>query len=171
MTIVKTHGGFLDFRSRAGKGTTFDVYLPRGHAKDMQESVNRPKTLSGKGETVMVVDDDPGVLQLTGDLLTHYGYKVVTAKNGADAIALYAQHKDVIKMVVMDMMMPVMDGASAIKVLKKQQPRLGVLATSGLAQSDKLKDISGFDIPFLSKPYPAEKLLEQLRSLLQPAKA
>jgi CheY-like chemotaxis protein len=110
------------------------------------------------------------VLELTTGLLTYYGYKVVTAKNGADAIALYSQHKDLIKMVIMDMMMPVMDGATAIKALKKEQPNLHVLATSGLAPDEKLKDI-GFEIPFLPKPCPSEKLLDQIKRLLSPVAA
>jgi PAS domain S-box-containing protein len=172
MAIVKTHGGFLDVRSQIGKGTTFSVYLPRAEIIDVHEAVASVTTLSGKGETIMVVDDDPGVLELTSNLLTQYSYKVVTAKNGAEAIALYSRRKDDIKMVVMDMMMPVMDGAAAIKALKQQQPRLQVVATSGLAQGDKLKGIPGSsDIAFLPKPYPPEKLLEQLKRGLRPARA
>jgi PAS domain S-box-containing protein len=171
MAIVKTHGGFLDVQSEPGKGTTFNVYLPRAEIIDRLETAVWPaNTLRGKGETVMVVDDDPAVLELTTGLLTYYGYKVVTAKNGADAIALYSQHKDLIKMVIMDMMMPVMDGATAIKVLKKEQPNLHVLATSGLAPDEKLKDI-GFEIPFLPKPCPSEKLLDQIKRLLSPVAA
>jgi PAS domain S-box-containing protein len=171
MAIVKTHGGFLDVQSEPGKGAAFNVYLPRAEIIDRLEGAIGPaKSLWGKGETVMIVDDDQAVLELTTGLLTHYGYKVVTAKNGADAIALYARHKDLIKIVIMDMMMPVMDGAAAIKVLKRQEPALQVVATSGLPAGEKLKDI-GFEIPFLQKPCPSEKLLEQIKRLLRPVSA
>jgi two-component system cell cycle sensor histidine kinase/response regulator CckA len=173
LAIVKTHGGFLDLQSQPGKGTTFSVYLPRAEIVDrLQEALGPAKALWGNGETVMVVDDDAAVLELTTGLLTHYGYKVVTAKNGADAIALYSHTQEDIKLVIMDMMMPVMDGATAIKALKQQQPELPVLATSGLAQSEKLKElVRGFDIPFLPKPSSADRLLEQIKKLLQPATA
>jgi CheY-like chemotaxis protein len=171
MAIVKTHGGFLDLQSEPGKGTRFNVYVPRAKIIDrLQDAIGPAKALRGKGETVMIVDDDQAILELTTGLLTHYGYKVVTAKNGADAIALYARHKDLIKIVIMDMMMPVMDGPTAIKTLKQQKPDLHVLATSGLPLGEKLKDI-GFEIPFLPKPCPSEKLLEQIRRHLRPSPA
>jgi PAS domain S-box-containing protein len=171
MAIVKTHGGFLDVQSEPGKGTTFNVYLPRAEILDrLEHAIGPAKSLRGKGETVMIVDDDPAVLEVTTGLLTHYGYKVVTAKNGADAIAVYAHHRDLIKIVIMDMMMPVMDGATAIKALKREEPALQVVATSGLPAGEKLKDI-GFEIPFLQKPCPSEKLLEQIKRLLCPVTA
>ena len=130
------------------------------------------KSLHGKGETVLVVDDDDAVLEMTTGLLTHYGYKVVTARNGADAIALYSKHKDLIKLVIMDLMMPVMDGGAAIKALKKEEPAVRVLATSGLTQHEKVSDVAGHDdIPFVPKPCPSEKLLEQIKKLLRPATA
>jgi PAS domain S-box-containing protein len=171
MAIVKTHGGFLDVQSDPGKGTTFKIYLPRAEIIDrLEERVGPAKALRGKGETVLVVDDDDAVLEMTTGLLTHYGYKVVTARNGADAIALYAQHKDLIKLVIMDLMMPVMDGNAAIRALKKEEPAVRVLATSGLAQSERARDVAGNDdVPFVPKPCPSDKLLEQIRTLLRPA--
>jgi PAS domain S-box-containing protein len=171
MAIVKAHGGFLDVQSEPAKGTTFEIYLPRAELIDRIEArVGPAKALRGKGETVLIVDDDDAVLEMTTGLLTHYGYKVVTAKNGADAVALYSQNKNLIKLVIMDLMMPVMDGSAAIKALKEQQPALRVLATSGHTQNDKVREIDP-DIAFVPKPCPSEKLLDQIKKLLSPARA
>jgi CheY-like chemotaxis protein len=135
------------------------------------ESITAPTTtptpiseLWGKGETVMVVDDEPGVLEMTKGILQHYGYKVVTANHGADALALHSQCKEKVKVVLMDMMMPVMDGPTAIRELKLKTPELPVIAISGLMQSDTLKErLNNVEVPFLPKPYTTEKLLECLR--------
>jgi len=87
--------------------------------------------------------------------------------HGADALALYPQHHGNIKVVIMDMMMPVMDGPTAIRALKKQEPNLKFLAISGLMQSDVLKEKLGeVEVSFLAKPFSAEKLLQNLRELL-----
>ena len=168
ISIVKSHGGFLDLQTEVGKGTTFNVYLPAADSTVAPVSaVTFDPDLFGKGETVLVVDDEPAVLELTKNILVHYGYKVVTAIHGADAVALYSQYKEKIKVIVMDIMMPVMDGTAAIRALKAQQPALQFIAISGLMQGDKLKELFGGEaVTFLAKPYPAEKLLRHLRRLI-----
>jgi PAS domain S-box-containing protein len=168
ISIIKSHGGFLDLQTEVGKGTTFNVYLPAADSPVAARSAAVPdEDLFGKGETVMVVDDEPAVLELTKNLLIHYGYKVVTAIHGADAVVLCSQYKEMIKVVLMDIMMPVMDGTAAIRALKAQQPRLQFIAISGLMQGDKLKEqIGGEEVTFLAKPYPSEKLLLHLRRLI-----
>ena len=168
ISIIKSHGGFLDLQTEVGKGTTFNVYLPAADSPVAPASAATfDVDLFGKGETVLVVDDEPAVLELTKNILVHYGYKVVTAIHGADAVALYSQYKEKIKVVVMDLMMPVMDGTAAIRALKAQQPALQFIAISGLMHGDKLKELfGGEEVTFLAKPYPAEKLLRHLRRLI-----
>jgi PAS domain S-box-containing protein len=171
ISIIKSHGGFLDLQTEVGKGTAFNVYLP---AAESSTAAIAATTLSpelwGKGETVLVVDDEPAILDLTKSLLGHYGYKVVTAAHGADALALYSQYKDKIEIVLMDMMMPVMDGPTAIRALRQQQSDLKVIAISGLMQSESIKTRLGDPgIPFLPKPFTTETLLEQIRKLIVPA--
>jgi len=110
------------------------------------------------------VDDEPAVLDLTGHLLTHFGYKVVTAIHGADALALFPQYKDKIKVLVIDMMMPVMDGPTAIREIRKLQPKLPVIAISGLMAGDKIQEQLGdFGVVFIPKPFTTEKLLLAIR--------
>jgi len=173
ISIIKSHGGFLDLKTQVGKGTSFNVYLPAATKPAPPPSApTPPATLWGKGETVMVVDDEPAVLELTKSILTHYGYKVVTAIHGADALALYSQCKEKIKVVLMDMMMPVMDGATAIRALRHQKPDLPCIAISGLMQSDKLKEqLGGAEVPFIPKPYTTENLLEHLRKCVSQSAA
>jgi two-component system cell cycle sensor histidine kinase/response regulator CckA len=173
ISIIKSHDGFLDLQTQVGKGTSFNVYLPAANAPvPLPTAPTPPEALWGKGETVMVVDDEPAVLELTKNILTHYGYKVVTAIHGADALALYSQYAEKIKVVLMDMMMPVMDGAAAIRALRHQKPNLPCIAISGLMQSDKLKEqLGGADVPFIPKPYTTEYLLENLRKCVTQAAA
>jgi two-component system cell cycle sensor histidine kinase/response regulator CckA len=168
ISIIKSHGGFLDLQSTVGKGTSFNVYLPAAEAAVPLASASvPPEALQGKGETVMVVDDEPAVVELTQTILAHHGYKVVTAMHGADALALFAQCKEKVKVVIMDMMMPVMDGPTAIKALRKEQPGLQFIAISGLMQSDKLKEqLGGDSVVFIPKPFPTEKLLLALREAI-----
>jgi PAS domain S-box-containing protein len=168
ISIIKSHGGFLDLQTEVGRGTTFNVYLPAAEAAAPPPVAAIPtRELMGKGETIMVVDDEPAVLEFTQSILVHYGYKVVTAIHGADALALYGQYKEKIKVVLMDMLMPVMDGPSAIRALKERHPGLQFVAISGLMQPEKLKEqLGGEEVSFLGKPYAPEKLLQLLRKLI-----
>src|SRR5579883_1571761 len=171
--IIKSHGGFLDLQTEVGKGTTFNVYLP---AAEMPSSAPSQSNLSpelwGKGELVMIVDDEPAILDLAKGILTHYGYNVLTAVHGADALALYSQNQGKISAVLMDMMMPVMDGPSAIRHLKSQEPGLKIIAVSGLMQNDSIqKRLGDLKIPFLPKPFTTENLLVQLRGAILPIPA
>ena len=87
---------------------------------------------------------------------------------GADALMVFSQYKEKIAVVLMDMLMPVMDGPAAIRALQAQHPQLRFIATSGLMQNDKIKErLGNTDIPFLAKPYATEKLLQNLRKLIQ----
>jgi CheY-like chemotaxis protein len=168
ISIIKSHGGFLDLQTQVGKGTTFNVYLPAAESAVAQVAAPiSPDALRGQGETVMLVDDEPGVLEVTKYMLTHYGYKVVTAIHGADALALYPQCRDKLGVVIMDMMMPVMDGPMAIRELRKHDPKLKIIAISGLMAGDKIQErIGGEGVMFIPKPFATEKLLVALREIL-----
>ncbi len=168
ISIIKSHGGFLDLQTQVGKGTSFNVYLPAAEDALPPTSLPQsPEALRGNGETVMIVDDEPGVLEVTKHVLIHYGYKVVTAIHGADALALYPQYKDKLAVVIMDMMMPVMDGPMAIRELRKQDPQLRVIAISGLMAGDKIQErLGGEGVTFLPKPFATQKLMLTLREVL-----
>ena len=166
--IIKSHGGFLDLQTQVGKGASFNVYLPAAEAAVAPVSAPVPEEqLKGSGETVMIVDDEPAVLELAKHVLIHYGFNVVTAIHGADALALYPQFRDKIRVVIMDMMMPVMDGPLAIRALRKENSRLPIIAISGLIAGDKIHErLGGEDVLFLSKPFAIEKLVLTVREAL-----
>ena len=107
---------------------------------------------------------------MTQETLETFGYRVVTARDGAEAVATYTAHRDEIRGVITDLLMPHMDGPSTIRVLRKLNPNVKVIAASGLVEAEKLKDVTGLErIPFLMKPYTAEKLLTTLQQVLAEA--
>lgn len=164
--IIKSHGGFVNVYSQVGRGTEFKVYLPASEGTQTQHTEElEPPT--GNGELILLVDDEAAICETTKTSLETYAYKVLTATDGIEAIALYAQHKDEISVVLMDMMMPVMDGPTTIRMLQKINPEVKIIAVSGLASSDKVSVAMGAGVKaFLSKPYTAQDLLKTINGVL-----
>jgi CheY-like chemotaxis protein len=124
----------------------------------------------GNGETILVVDDEPAILGITCRTLEKFGYKVLTATDGADAVAIYAEHKSEVAVVVADMMMPVMDGTAMIKALCRISPGIRIITVSGLGRSDGTAHAPGGAVKqSLLKPFTAETLLKALREVLEEA--
>jgi PAS domain S-box-containing protein len=169
MAIVKSHDGIIHVFSELGNGTTFKVYLPAMEMsseakKNMTQAISLPR---GNGETVLVVDDEASILIITNQTLQAFGYRVLTATDGAEAVAVYAQHKNEIAVVLTDMMMPIMDGASVIRALMKINPAVKIIAASGLTTNEGVpKDAGAHVNHILTKPYTAGTLLKAIRAIL-----
>jgi len=121
----------------------------------------------GRGETVLVVDDEIALLEITRETLETFNYRVLTAENGAEALAVYQSEAGIIRVVITDMMMPVMDGDPLVEELRKIQPEVKVICITGLevtTASRRLPQLNPNGL--LTKPYPTEKLLNTLREVL-----
>ena len=168
LTIVRSHGGFMGVYSEPGKGTQFTLYLP---ALEMGETARaetkRAELPEGHGELILVVDDEESIRQITRGTLETFGYEVLTAADGTEAVALYAQHRERVRVVLTDMMMPFMDGPATIRALQKLDPQVKIIAASGLGGNEKAAEALSAGVKkFLPKPYTAEKLLTTLAEIL-----
>ncbi len=164
--IVKSHSGFVTVESALAKGSQFRVWLPAVLGTETL-SASTNKVLKGNGELILVVDDELFIREITKTSLETSNYQVLTASDGIEALALYVQHKNEISVVLMDMMMPEMDGITAIRLLKQVDPLVSIVAISGLtenSQADVAMDI-GVQA-FLSKPYTLQDLLKTLHSVI-----
>ncbi|RMH81626.1 MAG: PAS domain S-box protein, partial [Calditrichaeota bacterium] len=169
LAIVKSHGGFVNVSSQVGVGTVFEVYLPASSADTVPEvSLPDVDLLSGQGETILIIDDEPAILEITRETLETYGYHVLVARNGKEALTLFAHHKQAVKAVITDMIMPVMDGASTIKALREINPEVKIIAASGYMEDSRVSELIGDGAnAFLQKPYTAERVLTLLHQLLR----
>jgi PAS domain S-box-containing protein len=169
LTIVRSHGGFIDVQSEAGKGTRVNVYIPVQEATIVrnEEFETSRRAAVGDGELVLVVDDEDQIRASTCRMLERYGYRVMVAANGAEGIASYLQHQADIAAVITDMAMPVMDGAEMIQTLKKMEPEVKIIASSGHAMNEAVdKALAAGVQHFIPKPYSAEAILSALQELL-----
>jgi len=165
--IIKQHNGFVTVYSETDCGTTFKIYLslakgeaaPR-HLAEVMESV------AGGNETVLVVEDNEEVRNFTRTLLEQNGYRVLEAVDGQDAVARFRAHRDEIKLVVMDVVMPKMNGKEALMKIQAIRSDVVALFTSGYTADVIHKKGVIEDINFISKPAPPQTLLRKVRELL-----
>ena len=163
--IIRSHGGFIDVYSEIEKGTQFNVFLP---ASETAEALPPEETAppQGNGELILVVDDEPQICEVTKAILETFNYQVLTAKNGIDAIAVYAQNQQDISVVIIDIMMPSMNGKTAIRTLKQINPEVKIIAVSGLTSNrELLAEIGDKITTFIVKPYSNDDLLRTVSEL------
>jgi two-component system cell cycle sensor histidine kinase/response regulator CckA len=167
LAIINSHKGFVQVRSQPGRGTTFHVYLPAqmgdataGGDAAGQGGASAGPLPRGGGELVLVVDDETVVRDTTSITLETGGYRVLTAEDGAGAVALSARLHEEVDVVLTDMMMPGMDGPATIKELLRINPRARIIAASGVRDRRLVASVCALGVShFLAKPYSAESLL------------
>lgn len=167
--IVRNHGGFLRVYSEIGKGTEFKVYLPALPPEGLTKDGAPPKSLypQGCGELILVVDDEESIRQMAERTLKKYGYEVLTAANGAEALSLCGRRQSEIALVLMDMTMPVMDGPATVVALRAMNPKLKVVGASGLGANANLERAHQAGMShFIAKPYTAEVILRKVHQVL-----
>ncbi len=134
LRILKAHGGFVRVESEAGQGTSFELFLPRAVEVAPVQAATKPTELPrGNGELILLADDEAAIRELVAAELISSGYCVLTATNGAEAVALFRVHVADVKLFITDAAMPVMDGAQAIAELRAINAKLPVILTSGEA--------------------------------------
>ncbi len=169
LAIIRSHGGFIAVYSEIGKGSTFRVYLPASRTEAAVATPAGPPAVitGGAGELILVVDDEQAIRRVVQRTLERFGYQVITASNGVEALALYEQRGSEIAVVFTDMAMPEMDGPELIAELRVINPSVRIVGSSGLTSSEGLdREVGAPVIHFVSKPYTAEAMLKVMRQVL-----
>jgi two-component system, cell cycle sensor histidine kinase and response regulator CckA len=160
--IIKSHGGFVTVKSQLNQGSEFKVYLPV-QSKAIATENDKNEIPQGNQELVLVIDDEVSICEMVRVTLETYHYRVVTLSNSMEAIALYTQQQADVKHVLIDLMMPGMDGLTTIALLQQINPALHIVAMSGLSvPSDSAAESSGYH-QFLAKPFTTNALLQALQ--------
>ena len=168
LSIVRSHGGFINVYSEPGKGTSFKIYIPGLEKSELEFPKEKPPELAaGHGEVILVIDDEASIRQITKETLETYGYRVLTAGDGTEGVAIFVENKARISAVLTDMMMPFMDGSSTIRALRKIDPHTKIIAATGLAGSADPASLAEMGVrTILHKPYTAQKLLSAIGDAL-----
>jgi PAS domain S-box-containing protein len=165
--IVKNHEGFINVYSKQGKGTRFEVYLPASGKGVPHKQKVKEEFVEGK-ETVLLVDDETMILDVAERMLGKLGYKVFTARDGKEAIAVFQKFQDRIDAIILDMIMPKMGGGETFDRIKKMKPDIKVLLSSGYSISGQATEILNRGCNgFIQKPFNLQNLSQNLRSILE----
>ena len=166
--IVKGHEGLVNVYSEIGKGTQFKVYFPAAEAGESEIVSNHTPTIyNGKGESILIVDDEAPIRRVLAAILESHGYKVLEAEDGSKATAIYFANADEIRAVITDMSMPFMDGPTFIRTLRNIRAKCKIIAMSGLPESDREQQLKDLSVDgFIMKPFRSDKILFILHGLL-----
>lgn len=169
--IIESHQGFVELQTRRGRGTCFRVHLPASETAASEDSTpaNRPLP-HGRGELILVVDDERNIRDMTQAMLVRSGYRVLLAADGAEATVVFAQRAAEIRLVITDLRMPNLDGQTLCRALRRHNPAVKLLAFSGLSTAGGNPQELVMDSvdAFLPKPFRPEILIATVHALLRP---
>ena len=165
--IVRAHGGAIRVYSSPGRGTSFQVLLPAIAAKKADHASAPPTFAPPAGGTILFVDDEKTVRRLADSALTHRGWKVLLAEDGAEAVRLFQEHLETITLVILDLSMPVMDGEAALAQIREVSANVPVIMSTGYGASEAERVFAGRKMAgFLQKPYTVDQMLEVIAAVV-----
>lgn len=166
--IIQQHNGYINVYSDPPHGAVFNIYLPLREAKpsrDRQTTADVP--VKGGSETILVAEDDPPLRELTRRMLEAFGYNVVSAKDGDDAITKFMENRERISLLLLDMIMPKKNGKEVAEATRKVNPRIKILFVSGYTLNVvKTRELIGADFNFINKPFQMKELVMKVRETL-----
>ncbi len=164
--IIQNHDGFIMAQSARGKGATFHIYLPATEKPMIDEHQDAQKIMVGT-ETILLVDDEEMIIDVGTQILQKLGYEVLTARHGKEAVEVYQQNRQMVAMVILDLIMPEMGGGETYDRLKEMDPNVRVLLASGYSLDGQATEIlnRGCD-GFIQKPFNLRELSEKLRQII-----
>ena len=169
LALVRSHAGFLELHSEEGKGTTFKIYLPASTTDVPAVLIEETPRLEGRNELILVVDDEPVIREVARRILERFGYRVLLAENGIEAVSHYSLNRGKISLVILDMAMPIMGGPATILALRSINPTVRIITSSGQGAEAAMTETGavGASIThFMPKPYTAEDLLQAIREAI-----
>jgi CheY-like chemotaxis protein len=165
--IIQNHGGIIKVSSKLGAGTTFDIYLPASERAIDTEPASSPEPVIKGKETILLVDDEPKVLDICERFLRSLDYSVLTAKNGQEALETYEKNKPNVDIVVIDMIMPGMNGRELFEQLKAKDPSLRALVSTGYSLEGEVSDLMAQGCKgYIQKPFSIRVLAKEIRRIL-----
>jgi CheY-like chemotaxis protein len=164
--IIQQHSGAIETEDRPNGGTAINIYIPAVRSTHPPEPHSSSLNLEGRDRLVLVVDDEASIRVVTKTVLEDHGFRVLAAYDGTEALPMFAQNREALKAVIIDLSLPILDGKTTIQAMKKLRPDMKFIAMSGSPQVDFDPETKDPRVAYLAKPFTAEQLLQQLALFL-----